>query len=59
MKKTFEYIPDLSLVLLYAHPSKLDMAREKLKSIIPDKQFFFSSEENVDLTTRRFLKSLH
>ena len=59
MQRTLKFIPDLSLVLLYAHPKKLDNAREKLKTVIPDKQLFFSSEENVDLTTRRFIKSLH
>lgn len=59
MEKTLKYIPDLSLVFLYAHPTKLDLARNKLKNVIPNKQLFFSSEENVDLTVKSFMKSLH
>lgn len=56
--KTLKYIPDLSLAFLYAHPTKLDSAREKLKNVVPDKQLYFASEENVDLTVNRFIQSL-
>lgn len=58
MAKTMKYIPELSIAFLYAHPKKLDAAREKLKNVIPDKQLFFSQEENVDLTVKSYLKSL-
>ena len=30
----------------------------KLKNVLPDKQLFFASEENVDLTVNRFIQSL-
>lgn len=58
MEKTMQYIPDLSIVLLYAHPRKLEDSREKLKNVIPDEQLFFASEESVDLTVERFVKSI-
>ena len=59
MKKTLKYLPDLSVVFLYAHPEKLDMARNTLKTVFPANQLFFASEENVELTVKGFMKSVH
>jgi len=58
MEKTLKHIPELSLAFLYAHPKKLDDARDKLRNVIPENQLFFSSEENVDLTVNRFIKAI-
>ncbi len=58
MGNTMKYIPDLSIVLLYATPKKLENSREKLKNVMPEEQLFFASEENVDITVDRFIQSI-
>ena len=54
LKKTLQYIPDLSLTFLYAHPEKLDAVKQKLVSVMGEKQLVMASEENVDLAVRKF-----
>ncbi len=58
MGNAVKYMPDLSLVLLYAPPKKLESSREKLKNVLPDEQLFTASEENVDITVERFIQSI-
>ena len=58
MANTMKYIPDLSLVFLYAHPKILENSRDKLRNVIPDEQLFFASEETVNLTVERFIESI-
>lgn len=54
LQKTLQYIPDLSLTFLYAHPEKLDAVKQKLVSVMGEKQLVMASEENVDLAVRKF-----
>ena len=47
IKKVKEkYIPDLSLVFLYAHPEKLDNVRQLLVPVLGEKHLIVAQEEN-------------
>lgn len=54
LQTTLKYIPDLSLTFLYAHPEKLDEVKQRLVSVMGEKQLIIASEENVDLALRKF-----
>lgn len=58
LKKTLEYMPDLSLTFLYAHPQKLDEVRQRLVPVMGEKQLIIASEENVDIALRKFASAV-
>ena len=58
LKKTLQYIPDLTLAFLYAHPQKLDEVRHTLLPVISEKHLIVASEENVDQAVRKFLEAV-
>ena len=58
IKRTMQYIPDLTLAFLYAHPQKLDEVRQTLLPVMSDKQMIIASEENVDQAVRKFLEAV-
>lgn len=58
IKKTLEYIPELSLTFLYAHPQKLDEVKQRLVPVMGDKQLIIATQENVDLAVRKFSTAL-
>ena len=53
-----KYAPDLSIMFLFAHPSKLDYVKEKLNPVLGEEHLIVAPEENVNKTTRRFLKAI-
>ena len=53
-----QYVPDLTLTFLYAHPQKLDEVRQTLLPVMSDKQMIIASEENVDQAVRKFLEAV-
>lgn len=58
LRKTLEYIPDLTIAFLYAHPQKLDEVRQTLLPVMSDSQMIIASEENVDQAVRKFLEAV-
>jgi len=56
--KVQKYAPDLSMMFLFAHPSKLDLVKEKLNPVLGETHLIVAPEENVDKTTRKFLKAI-
>lgn len=58
IKKVKQYAPDLSMMFLFAHPSKLDLVKEKLNPVLGEKHLIVAPEQNVDKTTRRFLQAI-
>ncbi len=58
IKNTIKYVPDLSLVFLYAHPQKLDTVRQTLLPVMDDKNLIMASEENVDIAIRKFMEAV-
>ena len=58
VEKVKKYAPDLSMMFLFAHPSKLDLVKEKLNPVLGEQHLIIASEETVDKTTRRFLAAI-
>lgn len=56
--KTLEYIPDLSLTFLYAHPQKLDEVKQRLVPVLGDDHLIIASEENVEHSLRKFASAV-
>lgn len=56
--KVKKYAPDLSMMFLFAHPSKLDLVKEKLTPVLGEDHLIVAPEENVDKTPRKFLKAI-
>ena len=58
LKKTLDYIPDLSLTFLYAHPQKLDVVKSKLIPVLGESKLVISTEQNIDKSINVFLDSI-
>ena len=58
VKNVQKYAPDLAMMLLYAHPEKLDMVKEKLGPVLGEKKLLISPEQNVDKTVKSFIHAL-
>ena len=58
IKGVQEYIPELSMMFLYAHPEKLDMVKTKLNPVLGEKKLIVANETNVDKANRRFLEAI-
>lgn len=52
------YMPELSMMFLYAHPEKLDMVKEKLTPVLGEKKLIVSPEQNIDKAVRLFIHAL-
>lgn len=53
-----KYAPEISMMFLYAHPSKLDLVKEKLSPVLGEKKLIIAPEQNVDKSIRKFLNAL-
>ena len=58
IKNIKEYVPELSMMFVYAHPEKLDMVKTKLNPILGEKKLIIANETNVDKANRRFLEAI-
>ena len=58
IKNVKEYVPDLAMMFVYAHPEKLDMVKTKLNPILGEKKLIIANETNVDKANRRFLEAI-
>lgn len=58
IKSAQEYMPDLALMFVYAHPEKLDMVKTKLGPILGESKLVVANKENVDKVNRRFLAAI-
>ena len=58
IKKAQKYMPDLSLAFMYAHPSKLDLVKEKLGPVLGENKLTIASEENADKNVSKILKAM-
>lgn len=58
VKKVQEYVPELSMAFLYAHPQKLDNVKEKLTPVLGETKLIISPEQNVDKSIQKFLHAL-
>ena len=53
-----KFAPEVSMMFLDAHPSKLDMVKEKLTPVLGEDKLIVSPEQNIDKSIRRFLHAL-
>ena len=53
-----KYAPEVSMMFLYAHPSKLDVVKEKLGPVLGEKKLIVAPEQNIDKSIRKFLNAL-
>ena len=58
VKAVQEYIPEISMMFVYAHPEKLDMVKSKLNPILGEKKLIVANETNVDKANRKFLEAI-
>ena len=58
VKGVQEYIPEISMMFVYAHPEKLDLVKTKLNPVLGEKKLIVANETNVDKVNRRFLEAI-
>ncbi len=58
IKAVKEYIPELAMMFVYAHPEKLDLVKTKLNPVLGEKKLIVANETNVDKANRRFLEAI-
>lgn len=58
VKKIKKYAPNMSMMFLFAHPSKLDLVKQKLTPILGEKHLIVAPAETVDKTPTRFLHAI-
>ena len=58
VEKVKEYIPEISMMFVYAHPEKLDLVKEKLNPVLGEKKLIVSPKQNTDKAIQRFVHAL-
>lgn len=58
ISKTIKYLPDLTMMFVYAHPQKLDIVKTKLNPILGEKKLIIANSANIDKANRRFLQAI-
>jgi len=58
VKSIQEYIPELSMMFVYAHPEKLDFVKSKLNPVLGEKKLILATEQNAQKAQRRFLEAI-
>ena len=58
VKAVQDYVPELSMMFVYAHPEKLDMVKTKLAPVLGEKKLLVANETGLDKINRRFLEAI-
>ena len=58
VKNVQEYIPEISMMFVFAAPEKLDLVKTKLNPVLGEKKLIIANETNVDKAKRRFLEAI-
>lgn len=58
VKKVQASAPDLAMMFLYAHPSKLDTVKETLSPVLGESKLIVSPKQNCDKAIRQFVHAL-
>ena len=58
VEKVKEHAPELAMMLLYAHPEKLDMVKEKLTPVLGEAKLILAPEQNSEKAIRQFINAL-
>lgn len=58
IKNAQEYMPDLTMMFVFAHPEKLDMVKEKLTPILGEKHLIIATEQVANKISTKFLEAI-
>ena len=58
IKKVQEYVPNIVMMFVYAHPEKLDMVKTKLAPVLGEKRLIVANETGLDKVNRKFLEAI-
>jgi hypothetical protein len=58
VKNVQKYVPELSMMFVYAPPEKLDLVKTKLSPILGETRLIVANEAMVDKSNRRLLKAI-
>lgn len=58
VKNVKDYIPEISMMFVYAAPEKLDLVKTKLNPVLGEKKLIIANETNADKAKRRFLEAI-
>lgn len=53
-----KYAPDLAMMFVYAHPSKLDLVKEKLSPVLGESKLIVSTEINAEKSARKLIEAI-
>ena len=53
-----EYIPELSMMFVYASPDKLDLVKTKLNPVLGEKKLIIANETGTDKAGRKFIEAI-
>ena len=53
-----KYIPEISMMFVYAHPEKLDLVKTKLNPVLGETKLIIANEQNAQKAQRRFLEAI-
>jgi len=53
-----KYIPELSMMFVFAHPEKLDIVKTKLNPVLGETKLVVANEQNAQKAQRRFLEAI-
>lgn len=58
IQNTLKYAPDLTMMFVWAHPTKLDFVKGKLNPILGESKLIVATDQMVDKVSRRFFNAL-
>ena len=58
IEKVKEFLPELTMMFVYATPEKLDLVKTKLNPVLGEKKLIIANSANVDKASRRFITAI-
>ena len=58
VRKIKKYIPELSMMFVYAHPQKLDLVKTKLTPVLGENGLIVANEQTVSQSQRKLLQAI-
>lgn len=58
VENVLQYAPDLAMMFVYAHPERLDMAKEILNPVLGEKKLIVANEQGAQKAQRKFLEAI-
>ncbi|MCQ2739409.1 MAG: VWA domain-containing protein [bacterium] len=53
-----KYIPEISMMFVFASPEKLDLVKTKLNPVLGESKLIIANETNIDKASGRYLKAI-